>query len=171
MLNSIKKIVFLILFSPIIALSQDKKETEEWILNKLNIYSNSGLTLSTPKFNKSIKFKIENGYLVSRQDFYPTTIARISEFSDFTYSIFDGFYDEQLNITIPTIVIAYLHCKNGEKCVRSYEQENNSLFYSDNKFRIDLDEDFKRDNLPERMKKAFSNLIKYNGGEVIVEKY
>lgn len=140
-------------------------------MNKLNIYSNSGLTLRTPKFNKSINFKIESGYLVSRQDVYPTKIARINEFSDYSYSFFEGFYDENLNITIPNIVIVYLHCKNGEKCVRSYDKDDNSLIHSDNKFRIDMDEDFKRDNLPERMKKAFSNLIKYYGGEVIVEKY
>jgi hypothetical protein len=163
----IKTITLLLL--TITVKGQNKQETEEWILSKLNTYSIGGIKFTGPSFSKDGQYEINDGYLKLHES-GSVIYAKINEFADYSYEIRNGFNDENFG-NIPTFVNVYLKCKNGSDCVTYFYPKDNKIYLKKNTFEIMLNHNFKNDNLPERMKKAFYNLVKFNGGQTVSEKY
>jgi hypothetical protein len=160
-------ILFLFFYLSNVCFSQTKQETEEWILSKLNSYSNSGLSAAGPSFQKSLKFLIKDGKLVGR-DHRSSYSIDIKSVTDYSYELLEGFKDDDFG-NIPSIVTIKLQCKQGD-CVKLYSA-NNEYIKAFSHISISMDNSFRNENLPERMKKAFKNLVQFNGGQFVTEKY
>lgn len=152
-----KKLFLLIVLCTNLCYSQTKVETEEWILNKINTY---GLNILTN--NVRLQYNIKNGYLIqvwNKPD--GSTITQsvlISDIGSFRYEVFEP------NELSNGGVHIYLDCKGSSNCISFL---NKKFKY----FQIDFGYNFKNDNLPERMKKAITNLVKFYGSSLIDEKY
>lgn len=150
-----------------VCFSQNKQETEEWVLSKFNNYANSGMSALGNSFQKTLKFSIRDGKLIGRDQRLSYSID-LKNVSDISYNFLEGFHDDTFG-NIPSIVMVKIQCKGGN-CVKLYSL-NNEPTGSFSDISISMDDGFKGDNLPDRMKKAFKNLIQFNGGQLVTEKY
>jgi hypothetical protein len=166
---TIKFLPFLLLFFCLthVCFSQNKQETEEWVLSKLNSYSNSGMSAGGNSFQKTLKFSIKDGKLIGRDHRLSYSID-LKSITDYSYELLEGFKDDTFG-TIPSIVNIKLQCKEGD-CVKLYSL-NNEFKRGFSNISISMDDSFRNENLPERMKKAFKNLVQFNGGQFVTEKY
>lgn len=160
-----KKMIALLLISFQVSLAQTKVETEEWILSKLNTY--------TQTFNNfsSVSYEIKSGYFISNwynNDGITILHSRmlIKDISDYRYDI--------IQTDIGSAVKIFLYCKNNKICAETDIFKNGKFderLLSDSKKEILLQINFKNDNLPERMKKAFNSLVNLYGGQMQIERY
>lgn len=177
--------IILLTFSIIQGISQTLKETEEWITqkfeeyeyvfrNEMPIYSNNGYSTKTfitrvtsyPDFSNQGELWISYNKFRSASGKTQTTlyIIPIKHMKSIKYEIEED------------VVWVHFAVKNDNKNSRSdnikvLEPNKTELDDSYIGFAIEFDKKFLQDDMPNRFKKAFDNLIKLNGGTVVKEAF
>ncbi len=161
-----KKIISLLLVSISFTLhGQTKEETQQWIKEKIELYSYSD---DIEIFNKYIVQFSEGNLIIT--NYMDNHIGGINTKFTWTYWIpikelaMIRFEENQYNVWM------YLKIKNGKKSIKSKVDFENQFEYYD-KVEIYLEKDMMNDNLTNRMTKAFNHLIKLYGGASSNEKF
>jgi hypothetical protein len=155
----LSKFLVLAVLLPFVNYAQSEKDTQDWIVSKLtsHIYSNG---LHNYTFDLSKK-----GYFEYTQPIYGTNFKHSIPLNKINQVIINSFnaYDRE-GYTIK------FRCKNRDECV-TVTNDNIKVSGARIEFlpasELFFDKSLGQDNLPNRLKKAFTHLIKLNGGQTI----
>ena len=158
-----KNIILLTVFlSATISCSQEdsnssnpsKEETQQWIKEKIAIHAfDNGHTAH----NYYISFD-ENNLIVNHKLWDDITGTTTTSYERVSINDIDYIYTSEKISTIWLII----KLKTGKTKISSYENENGDV---DEKLIFILNKNFKNDNLPERLKKAFAYLVEVHTGK------
>ena len=158
-------ITLLLLGISISTFSQTKKETEDWISEKIELYSYSNeydifnsYIITYDEDNMIVKnnFKsITNGYETKFTLSYSIPIKEMSKIR---------FEEKGSNVWL------ILKIKGGAKSIKKSVDTESGYNYT-NEIEIILEKSINDDNLKNRLTKAFNHLVKVHGGKVIEEKF
>tara|TARA_B110000211_G_C14053083_1_gene542106 strand:+ start:1438 stop:1947 length:510 start_codon:yes stop_codon:yes gene_type:complete len=168
-----KKTLLLILLSlPLIILGQNKIETENWIKEKFELYGfKEGITTydytinfgSPPEYSVPIMVIGEDFQVVNIMSSVDIAIIPIKFISKITVLKGDSYNSNATKLIIYTSESNPISVKtitsNGES-VKDYS-----------KYELRLSKDFMKEDYPNRIKKAFDNLVQFSGGRIIEESY
>jgi hypothetical protein len=159
-----RKIILLGLFFCFITsstFSQTKTETEDWIKQKLEAYAYSDekelwhyYTITYSNCSMIIQHKVKALNITVNA----IVEIPIKEISSITHEKKDN-----------CVWVIYKMRDNASKISRKSVEQGDVIYVSE--YHFILEHSFLAENLPERLKKAMNNLIKWCGGTVTEEKY
>lgn len=158
-MKNFKKIIIILtgLLLPFLNYGQSERDTQDWIVSNLasHIYSNGA-------HNYNLDFS-KKGFLTITQPTYGTNYyfkLPINKINQIIISSFSA--EDRIGYTI------YFKCKNGEECITVTNSKPNESYIDFSKGKeLYFDRSLGNENLPNRLKKAFTHLIKLNGGQTI----
>lgn len=142
---------------------QTKKETEDWISEKIVSYQVSN---SVTKFYYSISYTDSTMIVKSKGVFYfddGTSETRLKTAIIPIKNLQKPIIKEQENSVAITI-----KCKNSEENIINTDRVGD---YNSSEFTFILNRSFITDGLKDRFNKAFESLIKFYGGTIVKEAY
>jgi hypothetical protein len=157
--------ILLIFINNLIAFSQTKTETQDWIKEKIEIYAysndaeNFGHEYSVT-FNEYFMF-IKTSYFSNYDDPAPIVILYTIPVKEMNSIIFE----EKLNTT--WLIIS---TKDNKKSIYSTDGKNNNAKYT-NDLELILYKSVNDSDMKNRFVKAFKHLVKLYGGSVVDEKF
>lgn len=140
---------------------QSKEDTEIWIKTNLEAHAGEKFQFTNISFENSDLIIISP---IGDKEFYD--LIPLKEINQIIIKEFD--FEGKGKVSIQ------FYCKDGKKCRRSGEIRDGKRTQSDFSYfetKIILNGSFKNDNIPSRMLKAFSHLIKLCGGKLINETF
>jgi hypothetical protein len=159
-MNNLKKKIILTLIGallPFVNYGQSERDTQDWIVSNLtsHVYANG-------VHNYTYDFSSKGNLIISQPTFGTNFYFRIP-FNKINQVIINSFSaEDRAGYTIK------FHCQNRENCITV---TNNNPNVSGIEFlsakELYFDKSLGQDNLPNRLKKAFTHLIKLNGGHTI----
>lgn len=164
-----KNLIFVLFFLPLAAFSQTKKETQNWIKQKIE---QSPFEDDYNIFNYLVTF-IEAKDRTDNEDWIYIRINQKTQESDgFGFMYFPVHkigsieFSEKENVVELTF-----YSKNKEKVFKIANGFSPAKDEKFNKLTIYLSKEFKANNMQSRFKKAFINLIKFSTPKLIKEPY
>ncbi len=159
-MNNFKIIITLIgVLLPFTNYGQSERDTQDWIVSNLtsHVYSNG-------VHNYSYDFSTK-GNLIITQPTYGTNFYFRIPLNKINQVIINSFSaEDRAGYTIK------FRCKNREDCI-TVTNNNSKVSGTSIEFlsarELFFDKSLGQDNLPSRLKKAFTHLIKLNGGQTI----
>jgi hypothetical protein len=151
-------IICITLFS-LNCIGQTKKETEDWISNKVHEYRNS----------KGVDedFWFENGYLYHYWSIN-TAIQENTKSLNWSVKIQDIVAIETICRTAGCEFI--IHTKKGKLFLKKSPEDADYKVYNRPSFNVNMNKDFNADGTKDRIEKASIHLIKLYGGDAIIKK-
>lgn len=158
-----KVLIIFMISSPLFSLCQTKKETQEWIANKLEIFAFSDHT-DLNVFYK-ILFDSCNMWITAKKEILSSGGATVlNQRTKIPIKNIIGIkFSEQSNLIWFTIKTNDDVIEEELIDINLYTKESEFIFY--------IDKQIKNENLEDRLKKAFNNLISMCGGLVTKEVY
>jgi len=136
--------------------SQDKIETEEWIIKIYNEYER--------EFNSEFDLIFENNFLVYTY-FYSNFRVKVSDITKI--EIINERVNKSDNEGWTSI---FIYFNKGKLQTKEKQESKYITSENDNNFKIVLSSNFIKDGYTDRMQKALVHLVKLNGGKAVIKK-